>query len=134
MLIVNFVLNVYWMQNCSFIFVYAQNYLHPWKKKCFPPLHEFQIVSSIQKGLNELAGVSKWSGTRYFYPSEIVYSTGKNYWTPENLRWSKPQVRLACGIFFIKKLMITSIAEFSHSNFESWRDIPNFKNNFTLES
>ena len=24
--------------------------------------------------------------------------------------------RLACGIFFIKKLMITSIAEFSHSN------------------
>ena len=29
--------------------------------------------------------------------------------------------------------MITSIAEFSHSNFESWRDIPYFKNNFTLE-
>ena len=24
--------------------------------------------------------------------------------------------RQACGIFFIKKLMITSIAEFSHSN------------------
>jgi hypothetical protein len=45
----------------------------------------------------------------------------------------KPQVQLACGIFFIKKLMITSIAEFSHSNFESWRDIPYFKNNFTLE-
>jgi len=42
-------------------------------------IHEFQIVSSIQKGLNEIAGVSKWSGTRYFYPSEIVYSTGKNY-------------------------------------------------------
>ena len=25
--------------------------------------------------------------------------------------------------------MITSIAEFSHSNFESWRDISYFKNN-----
>jgi hypothetical protein len=24
-------------------------------------------------------GVSKWTGTRYFYPSEIVYSTGRNY-------------------------------------------------------
>jgi hypothetical protein len=24
-------------------------------------------------------GVSKWAGTRYFYPSEIVYSTGRNY-------------------------------------------------------
>jgi hypothetical protein len=21
---------------------------------------------------------------RYFYPSEIVYSTGRNYWTPQN--------------------------------------------------
>ena len=35
---------------------------------------------------------------------------------PQYKRWSKPQVRLDCGIFFIKKLMITSIAEFSHSN------------------
>ena len=25
------------------------------------------------------AGVSKWAGTRYFYPPEIVYSTGRNY-------------------------------------------------------
>ena len=38
-----------------------------------------------------------------------------------------------------KKLMIASIAEFSHSNRTttsrpSWRDIPCFKNNFTLES
>ena len=24
-------------------------------------------------------GVSKWAGTRYFYPPEIVYSTGRNY-------------------------------------------------------
>ena len=24
-------------------------------------------------------GVSKWAGTRYFYPSEIVYITGRNY-------------------------------------------------------
>jgi hypothetical protein len=29
-----------------------------------------------------ITGVSKWAGTRYFYPSEIVYSTGRNYWTP----------------------------------------------------
>jgi hypothetical protein len=26
-----------------------------------------------------MAGVSKWAGTRYFYPPEIVYSTGRNY-------------------------------------------------------
>ena len=26
-----------------------------------------------------LAGVSKWAGTRYFYPPEIVHSTGRNY-------------------------------------------------------
>ena len=45
--------------------------------------------------LSVIAGVSKWAGTRYFYPPEIVYSTGRN---------------------FHKKLMITSIAEFSHSN------------------
>ena len=24
-------------------------------------------------------GVSKWVGTRYFYPPEVVYSTGRNY-------------------------------------------------------
>jgi hypothetical protein len=27
--------DVYWMQNCPYIFVYAQNYLHPWKKSVF---------------------------------------------------------------------------------------------------
>jgi hypothetical protein len=27
----------------------------------------------------DVAGVSKWAGTRYFYPPEIVYSTGRNY-------------------------------------------------------
>jgi hypothetical protein len=27
----------------------------------------------------DAAGVSKWAGTRYFYPPEIVYSTGRNY-------------------------------------------------------
>jgi hypothetical protein len=26
-----------------------------------------------------VAGVSKWAVTRYFYPPEIVYSTGRNY-------------------------------------------------------
>jgi hypothetical protein len=31
------------------------------------------------------AGVSKWAGTRYFYSSEIVYSTGRNYWTPPKI-------------------------------------------------
>jgi hypothetical protein len=25
------------------------------------------------------AGISKWAGTQYFYPSDIVYSTGRNY-------------------------------------------------------
>ena len=30
-------------------------------------------------------GVSKWAGTRYFYPPEIVYSTGRNYWTPPQI-------------------------------------------------
>ena len=37
-------------------------------------LLEFELAIS--------AGVSKWAGTRYFYPPEIVYSTGRNYWTP----------------------------------------------------
>jgi hypothetical protein len=27
----------------------------------------------------QFAGVSKWAGTRYVYPPEIVYSTGRNY-------------------------------------------------------
>jgi hypothetical protein len=27
----------------------------------------------------KVTGVSKWAGTRYFYPPEIVYSTGRNY-------------------------------------------------------
>jgi hypothetical protein len=30
----------------------------------------------VDHGLTE---VSKWAGTRYFYPPEIVYSTGRNY-------------------------------------------------------
>jgi hypothetical protein len=30
------------------------------------------------------SGFSKWAGTRYFYLPEIVYSTGRNYWTPQN--------------------------------------------------
>jgi hypothetical protein len=88
-----------------------------------------------------LPGVSKWAGTRYFYPSEVVYSTGRNYWTPPKLAVVKTQVRWSIGLWNIihKKLMITSIAEFSHSNRTtasrpSWWDIPCFKNNFTLES
>ena len=41
------------------------------------------LVLSEKKILNETKnhnpGVSKWAGTRYFYPPEIVYSTGRNY-------------------------------------------------------
>ena len=75
--------------------------------------------------------ISKWVGTWYFYPSEIVYSTGRNYWTPKIIGGP-----MACGQWFLcldsgnfkttspiglwnifhKKLMITSIAEFSHSS------------------
>ena len=36
----------------------------------------FTAWSSITNGES---GVSKWAGTRYFYPAEIVYSTGRNY-------------------------------------------------------
>ena len=44
----------------------------------------FNIISVIsrQSVLVEesgVPGVSKWAGTRYFYPPEIVYSTGRNY-------------------------------------------------------
>ena len=85
------------------------------------------------------AGVSKWAGTRYFYPLEIVYSTGRNYWTPPKLAVVKTTSTMVDRNIFHKKLMITSIAEFSHSNRTtasrpSWWDIPCFKNNFTLES
>ena len=70
-------------------------------------------------------------------PAEITespkISSGQNH----NLA----QVRWSIGLWniFHKKLMITSIAEFSHSNRTtasrpSWWDIPCFKNNFTLES
>ena len=38
-----------------------------------PCLHEIDISKCIN------AGVSKWAGTRYFYPPEIVHSTGRNY-------------------------------------------------------
>ena len=31
------------------------------------------------KKTHRQSGVSKWAGTRYFYPPEIVYSTGRNY-------------------------------------------------------
>ena len=42
----------------------------------------------LKYNIHEMAhytGVSKWAGTRYFYPPEIVYSTGRNYWTPPKL-------------------------------------------------
>ena len=71
------------------------------------------IISPIYR---ILAGVSKWAGTRYFYPSEIVYSTGRNYWTPPKLAVVKTTSTIGLWNIFHKKLMITSIAEFSHSN------------------
>ena len=43
------------------------------------------VVVKEYKHKLSTTGVSKWAGTRYFYPSEIVYSTGRNYWTPPKL-------------------------------------------------
>ena len=37
------------------------------------------VVVKEYKHKLSTTGVSKWAGTRYFYPSEIVYSTGRNY-------------------------------------------------------
>ena len=78
-----------------------------------------------------LSEVSKWAGTQYFYPSEIVHSTGRNYWTPPKLvvvKTTSTMVDDRLVKYFYKKLMITSIAEFSHSNRTtasrpSWWDI-----------
>ena len=42
---------------------YFNNHFHP-------------FLSAFRSGY---ARVSKWAGTRYFYPPEIVYSTGRNY-------------------------------------------------------
>ena len=63
-----------------------------------------------------VAEISKWAGTWYFYLSEIVYSTGRNYWTPPKLTVVKTTSTIDLWNIFHKKLMITSIAEFSHSN------------------
>ena len=38
----------------------------------------FLLVEENQRSAAS-PGVSKWAGTQYFYPSEIVYSTGRNY-------------------------------------------------------
>ena len=46
----------------------------------------FELELNIVSIENDLySGVSKWAGTRYFYPPEIVYSTGRNYWTPPKI-------------------------------------------------
>jgi hypothetical protein len=42
-------------------------------------------MESVPINTNVESGVSKWAGTRDFYPSEIVYSTGRNYWTPPKI-------------------------------------------------
>jgi hypothetical protein len=67
---------------------------------CFP------VQITLTRYGYSTAGVSKWAGTRYFYPPEIVYSTVRNYWT-ETPKISggqnhKYDGRLACGILFIK--------------------------------
>ena len=49
------------------------------RSKCFPSMKQgLYPVRSMDSG-DESAGFSKWAGTRYFYPPEIVYSTGRNY-------------------------------------------------------
>ena len=40
---------------------------------CFP------VQITLTRYGYSTAGVSKWAGTRYFYPPEIVYSTVRNY-------------------------------------------------------
>jgi hypothetical protein len=54
--------------------VFKLSYLFCWQPRAVEMLLFFKYTS---------AGVSKWDGTRYFYPPEIVYSTGRNYWTPK---------------------------------------------------
>jgi hypothetical protein len=65
------------------------------------PEENHQPVASHWQTLSLIIpGVSKWAGTftrlrSCIVPAEITEP-------PQNLRWSKSQVRLACGIFFIK--------------------------------
>ena len=52
------------------------------------PQYNWNIAESGVKHHNPnpcypYSGFSKWAGTWYFYPPEIVYSTGRNYWTPQ---------------------------------------------------
>ena len=37
------------------------------------------LIKRQPNSVYKLSGVSKWASTRYFYPPEIVYSTGRNY-------------------------------------------------------
>jgi hypothetical protein len=95
--------------------------------------HHSPSFHTLSNAFSKSTGVSKWAGIRYFYPSEIVYSTGRNYWTPPKLAVVKTTSMIGLWNIFHKKLMITSIAEFSHSNRTtasrpSWWDIPCFKN------
>jgi hypothetical protein len=70
--------------------IHIQQYRLYWKfENIAPGLAEENIApglgeENITPGLGEEnitpgPGVSKWAGTRYFYPPEIVYSTGRNY-------------------------------------------------------
>ena len=57
-------------------------------------VHIQRCSNTIYSALLELyqrAGVLKWAGTRYLYPSEIVHSTVRNYWIPP------PKKKICCG-------------------------------------
>ena len=52
------------------------------KKDCLPRDRIFHWIfntnGNVHLGKSVNAGFSKWAGTRYFYPSKIVYSTDRN--------------------------------------------------------
>ena len=56
-------------------FIYMQSVF----QLCFEILRIIASFIKISAGHSLITGVSKWVDTRYFYPSEIVYSTGRNY-------------------------------------------------------
>jgi hypothetical protein len=79
----------------------------------------FQVVKlkpSVRKFYGRPhSGVSKWAGTRYFYPC-IVRAEITETPPPPKLAVVKTTSTIGLWNIFHKKLMITSIAEFSHSN------------------
>jgi hypothetical protein len=96
-------------------FLTSKNFYRSPISKWLPQYRTNSTLSDFND-ISYVAGVSKWAGTRYFYPSKIVYSIGRNYWTPPpKLAVVKTTSTIGLWNIFHKKLMITSIAEFSHS-------------------